>query len=234
MLRFAFALISAHALVVPALHAQSMTGPAIAIDGDTIDVTGQKVRLYGIDAPELRQTCVRDGVTWPCGVQAREQLASLLIGGEVQCQGLPSAGGGMLAARCAVGDSDLGEGMVASGFATVAGEGEADYADMAVRVQTRKIGIWAGTFDAPHAWRKAHPEAAPKMGPAQRTAAPGPSRKVYRDMLGCAVKGNYSRRLSEYIYYLPGMKYYDGTRPEMIFCTEAEAQAAGFRRSRGG
>ena len=58
--------------------------------------------------------------------------------------------------------------------------------------------------------------------------------QVYRNAFGCAIKGNVSQLNGEYIYYLPGMNYYDGTRPERLFCTEEEAQAAGFRRSRGG
>lgn len=214
--------------------AQSITGTAKAIDGDTIDMTGQKVRLRGIDAPELRQTCQRDSVIWPCGAQARDQLASMLTGRDVQCDGDGAAAGDILTARCRADGADLAEAMVASSFATVTVGGEADYGAMAARVQKRKSGIWAGPFDLPQAWRVAHPEAVAKGRPESRNATRVPSRKVYRDTLGCTVKGNYSRRLREYVYYLPGMKYYDGTRPEMVFCTEAEAQAAGFRRSRGG
>lgn len=233
-LRLALALISAIALGPTPLHAQSIIGTASAIDGDSIDITGQQVRLHGIDTPELRQTCLRDGASWPCGTEARDLLASMLTSGDVRCEGeLPTASG-ILVARCEAGGTDLGEAMVASGFATVIGAGEADYADMVARVQARKIGIWAGTFEAPEIWRAAHREPEARTASTRRTATPGTSRKVYRDMLGCAIKGNYSRRLREYIYFLPGMKYYDGTRPEMIFCTEAEAQAAGFRRSRGG
>lgn len=46
----------------------------------------------------------------------------------------------------------------------------------------------------------------------------------------CNIKGNHSRR-GEWIYHLPGMPYYEQTRPEAMFCTEAEAQAAGYRRA---
>lgn len=233
-LRLALAVISTIGLGTAPLYAQSIIGAAGAIDGDTIDITGQKVRLHGIDTPELRQTCLRDGASWPCGKEARDLLASMLTGGDVRCEGQSFTASGMLIARCEAGGSDLGEAMVTSGFATVTGAGEADYADMVARVQARKIGIWAGTFEAPQIWRAAHPESEARTASTRRTATRGTSRKIYRDMLGCAIKGNYSRRLREYIYFLPGMKYYDGTRPEMIFCTEAEAQAAGFRRSRGG
>ena len=43
-------------------------------DGDTIDIAGERIRLHGIDAPESRQTCVADGVTWPCGQCATAAL----------------------------------------------------------------------------------------------------------------------------------------------------------------
>lgn len=134
--------------------------------------------------------------------------------------------------------------MVTAGLATVTASDEGDYSVIEMRVAERKVGIWDGTFDPPARWRQAHPESVPKRGTVRQAAMPKASNlgvstpytstKVYRNALGCAVKGNYSRRLNEYIYYLPGMNYYDGTRPEMLFCTEAEAQAAGFRRSRGG
>ncbi len=51
-----------------------ITGPARIIDGDTIDIAGERIRLHGIDAPESGQTCVADGVTWPCGQSATAAL----------------------------------------------------------------------------------------------------------------------------------------------------------------
>ncbi len=53
-------------LTSPAL-AQGITGPARVVDGDTIDVAGQRIRLYGIDAPEKNQTCQIEDVPWACG-----------------------------------------------------------------------------------------------------------------------------------------------------------------------
>ena len=50
---------------------------------------------------------------------------------------------------------------------------------------------------------------------------------------GCLIKGNRNRR-GEWIYHLPGKPYYSETRAEEMFCSEAEAQAAGYRRSRAG
>lgn len=58
-----------------------------------------------------------------------------------------------------------------------------------------------------------------------RTVATGPSR-----FSGCVIRGNRNRR-GQWIYHLPGMPYYEATRPEELFCSEAEAQAAGYRRA---
>ena len=62
-------LILAGLLVATPAHAD-ITDPARIIDGDTIDIAGERIRLHGIDAPESAQTCVADGVTWPCGQSA--------------------------------------------------------------------------------------------------------------------------------------------------------------------
>ena len=62
----ALALAAALLLATPAL-AQDITGPARVIDGDTLDVAGQRIRLYGIDAPEKNQTCQIEDVSWACG-----------------------------------------------------------------------------------------------------------------------------------------------------------------------
>ncbi len=64
-------------LATPALA--NMAGTASVIDGDIIEVRGQRIRLHGIDAPESRQLCRLDGRPWQCGKDATNALAAALI-----------------------------------------------------------------------------------------------------------------------------------------------------------
>jgi hypothetical protein len=76
----------------------------------------------------------------------------------------------------------------------------------------------------------------PKAEPPSRTirpfvSSPRPRAAASGSSSGCNIKGNDSRK-GEWIYHLPGMPYYAQTRAEAMFCSEAEARAAGYRRSR--
>ena len=96
------------------------------------------------------------------------------------------------------------------------------------RAKASKVGLWAGSFETPEQFRKTGGYSAkPRSRTASRVAS---SDWAQRAQANCSIKGNRNRR-GEWIYHLPGMPYYDQTRPEEIFCTEAEAQAAGYRRA---
>ena len=66
--------------------ASAQEGPARVIDGDTLDVAGERVRLHGIDAPEKDQTCTIDGRAWECGIAAWGRLVQILAGQIVRCE----------------------------------------------------------------------------------------------------------------------------------------------------
>ena len=73
-------------LSLPALAAEPLVGNASVIDGDTIEIHGQRIRLHGIDAPESRQECSRpDGTSWRCGQQAALALSDRIARSVVHC-----------------------------------------------------------------------------------------------------------------------------------------------------
>jgi len=75
------------ALVVPgAATGQALTGSPSASDGDSLLFGSQRVRLVGIDAPELDQSCVSGTDSWKCGERAKQQLEGLVAGQRVDCQ----------------------------------------------------------------------------------------------------------------------------------------------------
>lgn len=204
-------------------HAQVISGSATAADGDSLIVAGQKVRLFGIDAPELNQTCQRDGETWACGQAAKEQLSALVASVQVQCKRLSTDSYGRAVSACQAGAEDLNRVMVENGWATAYREYSLDYADVELQAKRYGLGIWSGTFQMPADFR--HSSEPHQRDVITMTRKSSPSR-----VSGCVIKGNRNRR-GQWIYHLPGMPYYEATRPEELFCSEAEAQAAGYRRA---
>ena len=113
----ALALTAALLLFAFPAFAQDITGPARVIDGDTLDVAGQRIRLHGIDAPESRQTCQIKGVPWACGVAAWGELVQLVAGRDVTCETRDIDRYGRAGAVCAADGDDINAAMVAQGWA---------------------------------------------------------------------------------------------------------------------
>lgn len=216
------------ACALPAAAQSTISGPARAGDGDSLTVSGISVRLYGIDAPELGQTCFRASTAWKCGEEARRQLQAMLDGQQVHCRRLDSDEYGRTLAICTAGQTELNQAMVESGWATAFRRYSDAYIAQELNAKNAGLGIWSSDFEAPADFRhRREPHQAFPARPASRPAVPA-SRQASGD---CLIKGNHSRK-GEWIYHLPGMPYYEQTRAEEMFCSEAEAQAAGYRKSR--
>jgi endonuclease YncB( thermonuclease family) len=137
-----------------------LTGRARVIDGDTIEITGQRIRIFGIDAPEQDQTCERGGgVTWNCGAEATRLLRQMAGFQIVECRVRATDAYGRYVALCVAGGNDLGRAMVRSGFA-IHSSRNADYAADEDSARIARLGIWNGTFQNPRDWRAAHRDGA--------------------------------------------------------------------------
>ena len=115
------------AVIGPALA--DITGPARIIDGDTIDIAGERIRLHGIDAPEAAQTCVAGGVTWPCGQSATAALAEFIGGAAVSCRARGTDKYGRTIATCYVQGEDIEAWMVLNGWALAYRRYSLEYVD---------------------------------------------------------------------------------------------------------
>ena len=132
-----------------------------AIDGDTLRAgNGDEYRIFGIDAPELHQTCKdASGKSWLCGRAAKAKLTTLMKAGNVNCEAKATDRYNRIVALCsAQGVPDLGEQLVRDGYAIdLGGEAGNPYSDAETEAKDAKRGIWRGTFDRPSDWRQAHP-----------------------------------------------------------------------------
>ena len=132
-------------------QAQRFHGSFLAIDGDTLLSGGERLRLEGLDAPEIDQTCTRpDGRPYACGADARQALADLVGAGAWECSGTDRDRYRRLLVVCRRGSDDLGQLMVASGAALAEGRYLAE--EGLARREGR--GIWDGRFERPSEWRR--------------------------------------------------------------------------------
>src|SRR5690606_32423448 len=109
----------------------------------------REIRLYGIDAPEGRQSCVRDsGAPWPCGREATALLGRL-TGAAVTCEGRDEDRYGRLVATCTTGELDLAAEMVRRGMALAYRSHSSVYSGDEAEARAARRGMWAGQFEPP-------------------------------------------------------------------------------------
>lgn len=129
-------------------------GRASVIDGDTIEIRGERIRLFGIDAPESRQTCYKSDMDpWRCGTEAANVLDRYLINQTVRCVQLDTDQYQRVVAKCYRGDVDLGAWLVRQGLAVAFRRYSDDYVQHEAFAKAKKRGMWAGFFDLPETVR---------------------------------------------------------------------------------
>jgi endonuclease YncB( thermonuclease family) len=142
----------------PRTPGEPVTGPARVIDGDSLEIGGVSIRLFGIDAPERDQDCRdADGRTYSCGRAATRALAAVIGGRAVTCTPVEVDQYKRDVAVCTVADVDLAEAMVRSGHAfDYARHSRGRYADAEREARDSRRGVWAGSFERPTNWRQQH------------------------------------------------------------------------------
>lgn len=195
-----------------------IVGSAVVLDGDTIQIGTQRIRLWGIDAFEAAQQCNGPQGRVACGAAATHELTQLVADEEVICVYRDTDAYERIVAVCRAGATDLGAALVRRGLAVAFTRYSADYIRDEEIARERRSGAWDGNFTPPTNYR------------AGETAGVASAQRTTADAGSCAIKGNINRE-GERIYHMPGDPFYARTNPEAMFCSEAEAEAAGFRRA---
>ncbi|MEL6794130.1 MAG: thermonuclease family protein [Pseudomonadota bacterium] len=131
-----------------------ISGRATVNDGDTITLNGEKIRIYGIDAPELSQTCRdRNGASYDCGRLAQREMERLAKR-PMSCDAVETDRYGRTVAICYADGEDVGGAMVSSGWARAYLSYSLRYAAEETRARAADRGLWAGEFDDPWAFRE--------------------------------------------------------------------------------
>ncbi|QEX16838.1 hypothetical protein FRZ44_21330 [Hypericibacter terrae] len=123
------------------------------VDGDTLEIHGTRIRLFGIDAPESRQLCEAQGQQYRCGQKAAFALADHVGSSPVTCDPRDTDRYGRTVAVCYLGSEDLNAWMVSQGWALAYRHYSTDYVPQEEAAHAAGLGIWAGTFTAPWDWR---------------------------------------------------------------------------------
>ena len=137
------------------VSANSISGRASVIDGDTIEIRGERIRLVSVDAPESRQTCLdsRGGV-WRCGQQTALALSDMIGNRPVDCFSKGRDQYGRILGQCSVSSVGLSAWLIENGWAVPYHDREGGHYPAAKRAEDARRGIWAGSFETPSEWRR--------------------------------------------------------------------------------
>jgi len=136
-----------------------IAGPAHITDGDSLRIQGERIRILGIDAPELGQDCFDEGgEAIQCGVLSSEYMAALIDGRPVSCRWLERDKYRRILGHCFVEEADgtpvdLNRAMVEDGWAF----SYSSYPREERQARAQKRGMWRWKVQKPQDWRRAHP-----------------------------------------------------------------------------
>ena len=152
--RKAIFLISVTALIFILTINQVKSQTIKIVDGDTIHLNGEKIRFTGIDTPELKQTCLKEGVKDLCGVMAKQILIDKIGNNNVECISEGKDQYKRILAECFVNNESLSSYLVRSGYAFAYRRYSKKFVPDEDYARINEIGMWSMEFDYPWAYRK--------------------------------------------------------------------------------
>ncbi len=196
-------------------------GQILVTDGDTIRNKGEKIRLEGIDAPEINQQCITKNKFWNCGEQASNALKKLIENKpnkKFNCDEISIDKYGRQLSTCFFDEININKWMVENGWALAYRYYSNQYIESENKARLLKRGMWQGEFVYPWDWRK------------------GKRLNANQNTQKCLIKGNISSK-GEKIYHTPGGMDYLNTKVreqkgEKWFCSETDALTNGWRKSK--
>ena len=124
------------------------------VDGDTIHLNGEKIRFTGIDTPELKQTCIKEGIENLCGVTAKQILVNKIGNNTVECISEGRDQYKRILAECFVNNESLSSYLVRSGYAFAYRKYSKKFIKDEDYAKANQIGIWSMKFEYPWDYRK--------------------------------------------------------------------------------
>lgn len=222
LLYIAFLFVLAHSAV-----ANEINGRATVVDGDTLIIGTERIRLHGIDAPERAQRCL-DFLqrSYACGETATSRLRQLVRGSSVNCVSTERDRYGRAIARCWSNGREINKTLVTEGLAWAFVRYSSDYVNLEAEARAAGRGVFQSANMPAWEFRAQAWQSTP-LPPSPQNS----STQAQRDR--CPIKGNVNRR-GERIYHMPWQRDYrrivmNERRGKQWFCSENEALAAGWR-----
>ncbi|MGX7743360.1 thermonuclease family protein [Rhodopseudomonas parapalustris] len=216
-----------------------IAGMPLVIDGNTVEISGRKIRLQGIDAPETDQICVDEkGTGWTCGLAARDELAKRFGEKPWTCKVAGHDKYGRSLGSCSANAESVEEWMVRSGWALALISASRAYEATEAIARDAQSGLWSGAFIAPADWRGRNNQTK-IIGAA---SVPGSALEILRGTAStaeapsteCVLKGTFGRA-GQCTYYQPASRLYAKLKMgpgKRWFCSVKEAETAGCRASK--
>lgn len=133
----------------------AVQGRAHVHDGDTFTVAGVRIRLFGIDAPEMDQSCkMPDGSDWACGRWSRDEVRRILAGRDLRCVKQDYDKYGRMVARCYLGAQDFASLLAGQGVVFSYRQYSRDYVAVEQAAAAAGRGLWQAKTVAPAEFRR--------------------------------------------------------------------------------